>query len=50
MSEASGATLQDFVNTISNDINNNSRIQPISYQFDFIPENINLNDSSNNIL
>lgn len=51
MSEASGATLQDFVNTISNDINNNSsRIQPISYQFDFIPENINPNDSSNNIL
>ena len=51
MSEASGQTLQDFVNTISNDINNNSsRIQPISYQFDFIPDNINLNDSSNNIL
>ena len=51
MSEASGQTLQDFVNTISNDINNNSsRIQPISYQFDFIPENINLNDSSNNSL
>ena len=51
MSEVSGQTLQDFVNTISNDINNNSsRIQPISYQFDFIPDNINLNDSSNNIL
>jgi hypothetical protein len=51
MSEASGQTLQDFVNTISNDINNNtSRIQPISYQFDFIPENINPSDSSNNIL
>ena len=51
MSEASGQTLQDFVNTISNDINNNSsRIQPISYQFDFIPDNINLNDSSNKIL
>ena len=48
MSEASGQTLQDFVNTISNDINSNtSRIQPISYQFDFIPENINSTDSSN---
>merc|ERR1711966_519279 len=50
MSEASGQTLQDFVNIISNDINNSSSVQPISYQFDFIPENINLNDSSNNSL
>lgn len=51
MSEASGQTIQDFVNIISNDINNNSsRALPISYQFDFIPDNININDSSNNIL
>ena len=47
MSEASGNNIQDFINVISNDINENGllRSNTVSYQFDFNsnPNNSNLN-------
>ena len=47
MTEASGQTIQDFVNVLSNDINNNfpNTSNTVSYQFDFITDN---NESKDN--
>ena len=50
MTEASGQTIQDFVNVISNDINNNfpNTSNTVSYQFDFMPENGESKDNNDN--
>lgn len=53
MSEASGNSIQDFINVITNDLNQTGSSvsndgTAISYQFDFTPQNSVINETSNN--